>query len=311
MDISKIEATHLLHELSNRRESQQKGGPSPSSSQATTAACGSSGNLPPGLPAQAPGLASSGMMSFIFGKAFEVPCPSQLAPKAKKVIPIEQMTPVKCPAPEEDDAAPEIEEIDKVLAPLKKKKKKKDKSREHKESATSENPGDIAKPSTSDVTPVDADAAEAPVVKKKKKKKAKKTELEIMQENLRKQKARELALPRYREIQQARDFPAVITYRQTLNQKSLDTVNGADHSDFLIENAKTAGSYMGRRNSKERNILTKDRPLKEIAKRADKKSLRMKDVRDLFEAMFPMVMGMPRHEKYTPMLAIWCLMGLR
>ena len=77
------------------------------------------------------------------------------------------------------------------------------------------------------------------MVKKKKKKKPKKTELEIMQENLRKQKARELALARYRGIQQARDFPAVITYRQMLNQKSLDTINRADHSDFLIENANT------------------------------------------------------------------------
>ena len=89
MDISKIKATHLLHELSDRRESWQRGGPSPSSSQATAAAGGSGGNLPPGLPAQAPGLESSGMMSSVFGKAFEVPCPSQLAPKAKKVIPIE------------------------------------------------------------------------------------------------------------------------------------------------------------------------------------------------------------------------------
>ena len=69
-------------------------------------------------------------MSSVFGKAFEVPCPSQLAPKAKKVIPVEQTTPVKRPAPKEDDAAPEIEEIDEVSAPPKKKKKKKDKSRE-------------------------------------------------------------------------------------------------------------------------------------------------------------------------------------
>ena len=133
MDISKIKAAHLLHELSDRREGQQRGGPSPSLSQTTAAACGSGVNLPPGLPAQAPGLAPSGMMSSVFGKAFEVPCPSQLAPKAKKVIPVEQMTPVKCPAPEEDDTAPEIEEIDEVSAPPKKKKKKKDKSRERKE----------------------------------------------------------------------------------------------------------------------------------------------------------------------------------
>ena len=34
----------------------------------------------------------------------------------------------------------------------------------------------------------------------------------------------------------------------------------------------------------------------------------MKDARDLFEATFPMVTGMPRHKKYTPTLAIQCLM---
>ena len=51
MDISKIQAVHLLNEMSDRREAA-----SPASNRAAIASCGSGGNLPPGLPARAPGL---------------------------------------------------------------------------------------------------------------------------------------------------------------------------------------------------------------------------------------------------------------
>ena len=137
MDLSRIHATHLLHELSDCRENWQKGGPSPSSSRVTEAACGSGGSLPPGLPAQAPGLIPGSLP----GRVTEVLCPSQLAPPAKMVIPSERTAPVKRPTPDEDDTAPDIGEVDEVSGSPKKKKKKKDKNREHKESATSENPG--------------------------------------------------------------------------------------------------------------------------------------------------------------------------
>ena len=100
----------------------------------------------------------------------------------------------------------------------------------------------------------------------------------------------------------------MINYHQTLSQTTLGTINGGDHTDFLIQVYNTLGLYLGRRAGKERNLLTKDRLLKEIAKKAEKKSLCLKDAKELFEAMFPMVNGMPRHEKHTPTLAIWCLM---
>ena len=48
--------------------------------------------------------------------------------------------------------------------------------------------------------------------------------------------------------------------------------------------------------------------MKEIAKCAEKKSQRLKDAKELLEATFPMVGGMPRHERHVPTLAIRCLM---
>ena len=167
MDISKIQATHLLHELSDCREDRLKGGPSPSSSQATEVACGSGGNLPPGLPAQAPGLLASGVSGSGPQTATEVPCPSQQAPRAKKVIPFEWTMPMKHPAPgTEDDDALEIEEIDEVS------EVGKDRSREHKEeNVIPEDLGDNVEPSTLGVTPAVVGEAREPEIKKKKKKK--------------------------------------------------------------------------------------------------------------------------------------------
>ena len=117
-----------------------------------------------------------------------------------------------------------------------------------------------------------------------------------------------MALARYRGIQHARDFPAVIAYRQTLDPATLETINGADHTAFLIQEVNAEGSYVGQKNGKERNVLDKDRLLKAIAKRAKKKSKRLKEARELMEATFSMVVGMPRHEKHKPLLAVRCLM---
>ena len=94
-------------------------------------------------------------------------------------------------------------------------------------------------PSTSGITKAEEKPEDPEVPKKKKKKKEKKSALEKFQEDLRKQKAREMALARHRGIQCARDFPTVIAYRQTLDPGSLDTINGADHTGFLIQEANT------------------------------------------------------------------------
>ena len=308
MDISKIQATHLLHELSNRLEDRRRGGPSLSSSRGTAASCGAGVSLPAGLPAQAPGLTTSVISGSTSGKAVEVPCPIQQVPPVTPATPVERGTAPKHPAPEDDDAAPDIEEVKEISGPPKKKKKKKDKHKEHKESGASENPTDTVELSTSSVTKAEGKPEDPEVPKKKKKKKEKKSALEKFQEDLRTQKAREMALACHRGIQHARDFPAVIAYRQTLDPGSLDTINGADHTGFLIQEANKDGSYLNQKNGKERNILDKDRLMKAIAKCAEKKTKRLKEAQELMEATFSMVVGMPRHEKHRPTLAIQCLM---
>ena len=141
MDISKIQATHLVHELSDRREDRRRGGPSPSSSRATAASCGVGVSLPAGLPAQAPGLTTSVISGSTSGKAVEVPCPIQQVPPVTPATPVECGTAPKRPAPEDDDAAPDIEEVEEISGPPKKKKKK-ERHKEHKESGVSENPTD-------------------------------------------------------------------------------------------------------------------------------------------------------------------------
>ena len=232
-----------------------------------------------------------------------MPCRSQQIPKAKPVAPAE-----KRPAPDDDADEDQDIEVEEVIRPPKKKKRKKDK---HKESISSENPGDGTEPSTSGVAKPEAEKPEASETpKKKKKKKNKKSDLEIFQEEQRKQKARELALACHRGIQCTRDFPNVIAYRRTLDPASLETINGADHTGFLLEVVGTEGSYLGQRNGREWNVLDMDRLLKAIAKRAEDKikAKRLKEARELMEATFSMVVGMPRHDKHIPLLAVQCLM---
>ena len=190
MDVSKIQAAHLINELSDRREEHQRGGSSPSSSRDAVVGRGPGGSLPPGLPAQAPGLAASGVAGSMPGRAKEVPCLSQQVPKAKLVVPVECPTPQKCHAPADDDATADIEEVGEVSAPPKKKKKKKDKNREN---GTSKDTGDSVEPSTSGVTKSEEKPEVSETLKKKKKKKKEKSARDKFEEERRIQIARQLA----------------------------------------------------------------------------------------------------------------------
>ena len=104
-----------------------------------------------------------------------MPCRSQQVPQAKPVAPAGSSVAQKRPAPEDDDdAAPDIEEVGEISGPPKKKKKKKDKHRERKESVASENPGDGAEPSTSGVTKAEEEKPEVSEVPEEKEKEERK-----------------------------------------------------------------------------------------------------------------------------------------
>ena len=216
-----------------------------------------------------------------------MPCRSQQVPKAKPVVPVRSSGAEKRPAPGDNaDEDPDIE-VEEIIRPPKKKKRKKDKREERKESISSENPGDGAEPSTSGIAKPETEKPEASETpKKKKKKKEKKSDLERFQEEQWKQKAREMALAHHWGIQRARDFPAVIAYRQMLNPASFETINGADHMAFLLQVVNTDGLYLGQKNSKERNVLDMDRLLKAIAKRAEDK-IKAKHLKEAREPRSP------------------------
>ena len=124
LDISKIKGAHLLFEMQDRqeeawgRESEAKG-QAATSHQVTGGECGSSGELPPRLPARLPKLPDGdGTLTK----------PSNLAPEASSQG-------KKCPL-DADDEVVELLDHDKAAWPPKKKKKKKNKSKDRSKDKT-------------------------------------------------------------------------------------------------------------------------------------------------------------------------------
>ena len=74
------------------------------------------------------------------------------------------------------------------------------------------------------------------------------------------------------------------------------------------ENLKIDRNLPEQSNHIDSSIRDKDWLMKAIAKRAEKKSKRLKEAQELMEATFSMVVGMPRHERHQPLLAVRCLM---
>ena len=259
--------------------------------------------LPPGLPAKLPKLPDGdGTLTK----------PSSPAPEASNQG-------KKCPL-DADDEVIELLDHDEVAGPPKKRKKKKNKSKDRSKDKTpapeTQDDGALAnnssaepKVTTEEPIPVSAASgtpAEGTKVPKKKKKKG--AELERFRLEQRETKAKEMAWAKHWELQRDQDFKALRTYWKTLPADLLDTINGADHSAFLLGRLKKEGNYMNKKSGRKRNLMSVDCLLSRIAKYANELEKRLKEAHQMTRATFPMVQGMPSGDKCTLELVVRVLM---
>ena len=117
-----------------------------------------------------------------------------------------------------------------------------------------------------------------------------------------------MAQAKHRKLQRDQDFKALQNYWKTLPADLLDTINGADHSGFLLGRLQKEGNYMNKKSGRKRNLMSVKRLLSWIAKYANELEKRLKEAHQMTRATFPMVQGMPSGDKCTPALVICVLM---
>ena len=208
LNISKIEATHLLFDMRDRQEKARRSVESEDQAAVPDGTsgkgCGSGGELPHGLPATLPDRQGKDGMPTI------PPDPTPEAPKRDN----------KCPH-DDDDEITEVLDEDKLAGPPKKKKKNKD----PKEVVPTRNgEDDGARPRTSMVEPEDVADEATPVpastglpaeetkASKKKKRKMEDAELEKFRLEQREAKSKEMSKDKHRKLQREQDFRALRNY---------------------------------------------------------------------------------------------------
>ena len=309
LDISKIKGAHLLFKMQDRqgkawgRESEAKD-QAAASHWVAGGERGSSGDLPPGLPARLPTLSDGD------GTLTKPTDPATEASSQGK----------KCPLDADSEIELELLDQDGATGPPKKKKKKKNKSKDKSKDETplpeAQDDGAHASNTTAEpevmaeehvpVTTASGTPAEGTKVSKKKKKKS--AALEKFRLEQREPKAKEMAQAKHQKLQRDQDFKALRNYWKSLPADLLDTINGADHSGFLLGRLQKEGNYMSKKSGRERNLMLVDRLLSWIAKYANEPEKRLKEAHQMTKATFPMVQGMPSGDKCTLALVIRVLM---
>ena len=117
-----------------------------------------------------------------------------------------------------------------------------------------------------------------------------------------------MARAKHRRLQRDQDFKALRNYWKTLPADLLYTINGADHSTFLLGRLQKEGNYMNKKSGRKRNLMSVERLLSRIAKYANEPEKRLKEAHQMTKATFPMVQGMPSSNKCTPALVVHVLM---
>ena len=155
-------------------------------------------------------------------------------------------------------------------------------------------------------TEVPAEATKAP--KKKKKQKKEDADLEKFRLEQREAKAKEMSKDKHRKLQHEQDFRALRNYRKTVPGALLETINGADHTKYLLGRYEKENNYMSKKSGHKRNLMTVQRLLTRIAKYAEEPTKRLKEAQQVIKSTFPMVQGMPSGDKCTPEFAVRVLM---
>ena len=299
--ISKIQVTHLLFDMRDRQEKAQSSIKSENQvtvpDRTSSKGRGSGRKLPHGLPATLPDW------------------PGNDGVPTRPTDPIPEAPRWDNKHPHDDgDEITEIPDEDKPAGPPKKKKKKKKDTRDAVPAWKGED--DAACPSTSmaepedvadEATPVTASTevpAEEIKTSKKKKKHKKNADLEKFRLEQREAKAKEMSKVKHQKLQHEQDFWAVRTYQKSIPDALLETINGADHSCYLLERFRKENNYMSKKCGHKRNLVTVERLLIRIAKYADEPTRRLKEAQQVIKSTFPMVQGMPSGDKCTPEFAV-------
>ena len=306
INVSRVNTAHLLWKMEDRQEIARQRAEvkdqAVASDRTSGRERGSGSGLPYSLPATLPNLS---------GEEGIPTKPLDPAPAAPK-----QGT--KHTHDDDDD---EITELptggDPVMSPKKKKKKKsKDKAKE--EIPHPEVPDDGARPGSSlakpeeaveptpaaDLSRIPEEETEQPKKKKKKKKDKKDADLEKFRLLEREAKAKEMARVVHQKLQREQDFRSVRNYRKKIPAELLDTINGADHSKFLLEKLEKEGNYMSKKNGHRRNLMTVQRLLSRIVKYANELEKRLKEAQAFIKSTFLMVQGMVAKDKSSPTLVV-------
>ena len=229
---------------------------------------GSGRGLPHGLPATLPNLVGDGLPTMPLDPTLEAP---------------ERGT----KRPHDDDEITELPDEGEPAGPPKKKKKKKNSKDTSKDNVPPpEGQGDGPRPSTSMAKPEDSAEEPTPVpalsrvpekedkTPKKKKKKHKKKEAGLEKFQLEQREAK----AKHQPLQHEQDFRAVRNYRKTLPAEVLETINGADHSDFLLAKFQKENNYMSQKSRQKRKLMTVKRLLSRITKYAEEPTKCLKKV---------------------------------
>ena len=305
INVPKVEAFHLISAMQDRQERARQSAETecqtPSSRRSSVQGRGSIVGLPHGLLATLPNLL--GGLSSV---------PSSPTPEVPK-------RGTKHPQDEDVEELPD--EGEPAGPPKKRKKKKKSKSTTEDEVPPPGEQPDQAQPSTSTAEPPEDTGDLAPAMtleespakehknakKKKKKHKEDASQGKLTQEQ-RVARAKEIAKAKHRPLQRKHDYKAVRTYRKSLTKETLETINGVDHSAFLLGKLHEAGNYMSQKTGHERNLMSVAWLLSQIAKYADEPQKWLTEAQTVTKSTFSMVQGMPTADKCSPEVAVRVLM---
>ena len=306
LNISKIGVAHLLFDMWDWQEKARRSFESEDQAtvpnQTSSKGRSSGGELPHGLPATLPDRPGKDGMPTV---------PTDLTPEAPKW---------DNKYPHDDDEITEVLDEEKPAEPPKKKKKRK-KNKDPKEAVpTRKGEDDGARPSTSMAKPEDVADEATPVpastkvlveetkAPKKKKQKKEDAELEKFWLEQREAKAKEMSKDKHRKLQHEQDFWALQNYQKSIPGALLETINGADHSGYLLKRFQKEDNYMSKKCGHKRNLMTVERLLTRIAKYADEPTKRLKEAQQVIKSTFPMVQGMHSGNKCTLEFAVRVLM---
>ena len=147
-----------------------------------------------------------------------------------------------------------------------------------------------------------------PQFRKRRRNRKRDADLEKFRLEQREAKAKEMSKIKHRKLQREQDFRAVRNYQKSIPDDLLESINGADHQDYLKGRFQKENNYMNKKSGHKWNLMTVERLLTRIAKYANEPTKHLKEAQQIIKSNFPMVQGMPSKDKCCPEFAVRVLM---